>query len=76
MYHLQVFRNAVEMVGSPAVLLQMAWESVIALRLGEMEPAAWSENLLSEGTGTACAAKVFALLAILNFQMTEESRRI
>lgn len=38
------------MVGSPAVLLQMAWESVIVLRLGKNGASYLvSENLLSEG---------------------------
>lgn len=40
----------VVMVGSPAVLLQMAWESVIVLRLGKNGASYLvSENLLSEG---------------------------
>lgn len=40
----------VVMVGSPAVLLQMAWESVIVLRLGKNRASYLvSENLLSEG---------------------------
>lgn len=68
------------MVGSPAVLLQMAWESVIVLWLGKNGAAIWSLRTcslkISRNWNCLCSKGFFALLAILNFQMIEESRRI